>query len=1311
MNSHIVEKTMHSIKNIDRLTDLAAIDVYNTTHDTINKYEIMKEHATEEYTNESFYQESVLAGVLIGAGVLGVAISAFFIIKKIIDTKAAGDSSVKSSDGKPVAANVDLRDPKSAEKYKSAVAARIESLSDSTQIKIAKKVNTEAFNATSKQIEDIVTSLQSIIDNKSDADEISKVINGMKLEAIDLGKVVENVEETTTKANFINAIGLDNMISLAKLVKDLEDKINGVEKTVNQKGANKKDGENTVEVPDDVMKKLKNDTKVNQNIIDALLTSARSFMETTDASVVGAAKIETEAKNKTEEAKSTAGTDSDTPKNANPQAQSDETATPVAQNSGQNIPPSSTPKNLNFQASGFNNGKPAEPKSGSELADDGSSSQKQPKPGDPLYLHTKIPEGSNDKANAQTLNEIINMLKSGKSDKDAINYLKLNNYSEDQIKDFLAKAKDAISGPKNKIIQALTAKGKSPTIAQNIANEICDKYNNDLVQYMNAQIAANPGNDKSATWAKNEAYKNCMIIADAIGVDKTSIPKPDESVSEPSESEEETKTPEEPKKDVDESASKDTQTENSEYPDDVMINENPELKEDLINDLANYMKQYPDESDDEAFQVRGFNTLKISPEMAKELKTSARELANKGTSEPEKKPEDQVKTEPENPPTSADQNNNNTTQVTYGNDGEIIINGKNTGIKKSWSDDMNDRAEKMISYLLENNYKEIAAAKNIMSLFINNKSGDLKTKLERVHRANSNDVKANKLTPEQAEKLSSDWYTLLIEIARGLGEDENFPPAPDFKALVPSENNADKSKSENENKEKSKPTASDFENFKNPEANPESQQRFNSEINNADKSSTQSVQSDEAALRQAALNRQAEVSSEPEKVAIADEDVKNLITFSNIPENFANDISKTITDDINNNTPFDVQHIKDIATNLSKENGEDFAVNAKQIQKVFRDMAAACKPQTDAVKQYIDAIDKTDINSLKPQEASAPVDNKPQLSPEEMTDQIVNNINQIPTSAINNANALVSSSYDDATKQQIAKEVISKLQSSGQTAAAGSFASSLKTSLGYTDADLNSSELPLYGSEKGTYEPLTGKNQAMNMISNNPVDNGMIETVARLRNEGLDDDQIRQKLLAANWKPELIEGMLQKVNNIEVQNNPSPTSIPNQTGVINVDAAAENVTPQNAQNNESIQYNISKALNDYKSTPFAQRHVDGLSAYGLENEVNNIITRAQSLRNTGIDPAKSITMREAFNNLWKRTGGGFGIPSKDKKKALEAAKEYTKLRMTEAGVGDFFQEMFALDSEYRKLIQECDIAIIREEKLKLIQEQQTDPEE
>lgn len=92
MNKNVVEKTLQSIDNIDRLTDLAAISIYNTSYEALDKYDIMQEHATPEYVNEEFIQESVLAGVLIGAGIIGVAVSAFFIIKKIIDSGVKGDS-------------------------------------------------------------------------------------------------------------------------------------------------------------------------------------------------------------------------------------------------------------------------------------------------------------------------------------------------------------------------------------------------------------------------------------------------------------------------------------------------------------------------------------------------------------------------------------------------------------------------------------------------------------------------------------------------------------------------------------------------------------------------------------------------------------------------------------------------------------------------------------------------------------------------------------------------------------------------------------------------------------------------------------------------------------------------------------------------------------------------------------------------------------------------------------------------------------------------------------------------------------------
>ena len=40
MNNNVVEKTLKSIDNIDRLSDLAAISIYNTSHEAIDKFDV-----------------------------------------------------------------------------------------------------------------------------------------------------------------------------------------------------------------------------------------------------------------------------------------------------------------------------------------------------------------------------------------------------------------------------------------------------------------------------------------------------------------------------------------------------------------------------------------------------------------------------------------------------------------------------------------------------------------------------------------------------------------------------------------------------------------------------------------------------------------------------------------------------------------------------------------------------------------------------------------------------------------------------------------------------------------------------------------------------------------------------------------------------------------------------------------------------------------------------------------------------------------------------------------------------------------------
>ena len=105
--NNAVENTLKSIDNVDRLADLAAISIYNTSHEAIDKYNVMQEFASPDYVEGEFVQESLLTGVLIGAGILGVAISAFLIIKKIIESKAKGDPNAASN----TVAGVNLLNP------------------------------------------------------------------------------------------------------------------------------------------------------------------------------------------------------------------------------------------------------------------------------------------------------------------------------------------------------------------------------------------------------------------------------------------------------------------------------------------------------------------------------------------------------------------------------------------------------------------------------------------------------------------------------------------------------------------------------------------------------------------------------------------------------------------------------------------------------------------------------------------------------------------------------------------------------------------------------------------------------------------------------------------------------------------------------------------------------------------------------------------------------------------------------------------------------------------------------------------------
>ena len=472
MNSHIVEKTMHSIKNIDRLTDLAAIDVYNTTHDTINKYEIMKEHATEEYTNESFYQESVLAGVLIGAGVLGVAVSAFFIIKKIIESKDSADSSVKSADGKMVAAQVDLTDPKSTEKYLSDLSDRLKKLTETKSIKVAKSINKEEFESAEKQIKDWSDKLQNIIDNKHEAAAIEKIIDEISISSVDASKIFVDKEMDADVATFAEALGLKSISSFAALLTQLKKQIDDVEKMVNNK--KDKEAENAVEISQDHLTKLKNQNNAAAKLIAALKAKSKETLAETDKVVLGAINAETEAKKKTEEPAENSGgtpaaenkTDTSTGENKTDKQSAADAGSGAggSDNTGKKL---STSENVMGPG-----GQTERMKQASEAKQAAEAQNKK----DVLYLNPKedtqkdetvtpvIPAAAEKKANEKTLEDVTNMLKSGQSEEDVRNALTKNNYKTEQIDAFLTEANNRIVNERKSELLNQTLGGTKPAV-------------------------------------------------------------------------------------------------------------------------------------------------------------------------------------------------------------------------------------------------------------------------------------------------------------------------------------------------------------------------------------------------------------------------------------------------------------------------------------------------------------------------------------------------------------------------------------------------------------------------------------------------------------------------------------------------------------------------------------------------------------------------------------------------------------------------------------------------------------------------------
>lgn len=104
-----VSSVLNSIEKIDNLIMEADVSVSDAMSDVYSKQFKMEGNVTEDYINHEYYQESVIAGILIGGGIIAVLATAIVLITKHVKKSASGDPEKKNDAS--TAAGVSLDKP------------------------------------------------------------------------------------------------------------------------------------------------------------------------------------------------------------------------------------------------------------------------------------------------------------------------------------------------------------------------------------------------------------------------------------------------------------------------------------------------------------------------------------------------------------------------------------------------------------------------------------------------------------------------------------------------------------------------------------------------------------------------------------------------------------------------------------------------------------------------------------------------------------------------------------------------------------------------------------------------------------------------------------------------------------------------------------------------------------------------------------------------------------------------------------------------------------------------------------------------
>lgn len=211
-----VNSVLNSIEKIDHLVMEADVSVSDAMNDVYNKQFKMEGNVTEDYINHEYYQESVIAGILIGGGIIAVLATAIVLITKHVKKSASGDPEKK--DDKSTAAGIALDKPEDVKKRLEDVSKDLEKLGGKVTIPSG-GINIEEIKNLFKQYTTFFETAENVNDeaNEEAIDTIATQLDGIldKITGSDY-KQNGNVE--------VNTDTINELASLSVVVADMTKK-------------------------------------------------------------------------------------------------------------------------------------------------------------------------------------------------------------------------------------------------------------------------------------------------------------------------------------------------------------------------------------------------------------------------------------------------------------------------------------------------------------------------------------------------------------------------------------------------------------------------------------------------------------------------------------------------------------------------------------------------------------------------------------------------------------------------------------------------------------------------------------------------------------------------------------------------------------------------------------------------------------------------------------------------------------------------------------------------------------------------------